>query len=104
MFDNEIDWVKRILSALRDPECREAPGKAGKRLNVALIQGRAHAIELVQVTDSGKCSSKKSVFRSYGDYARERTRPCSEAKNRLPLIRTEVIRLPALELILWSSY
>jgi hypothetical protein len=64
MFDNEIDWVTRLerccclSTAVRRMEIASAKSKH------VYIQGRAHAIGLVQVTDSGKCSSKKSVFRS----------------------------------------
>ena len=60
MFDNEIDWVTRL-------ECwcvrREAHGSANDSKHV-YIQGRAQAIELLsKLSSSGKCSSKKSVFR-----------------------------------------
>ena len=76
MFDNEIDWV---------------------------IQGRAHCKAAV-MRRKQSVQSKKSVFRSA---TRERVSvaSCSQAKlSRLSPIRTEAIRLPALELILWSSY
>ena len=66
---------------------------------------RPSTCELVQLTNSGKCSSKKSVFRRCNLAARERKPVTLKADfYRFSLIRTEAIRLPALELILWSSY
>jgi hypothetical protein len=65
MFDNEIDWVKRIESVLARVSRREAPGFwALISLNVALIQGRAQAMSYCKLITQAKCSSKKSVFRS----------------------------------------
>ena len=82
MFDNEIDWVKRIESVLARVSRREAPGFwALISLNVALIQGRAQAMSYCKLITQAKCSSKKSVFRSDGDCMRKRARPCSEAEN-----------------------
>ena len=79
MFDNEIDWVTCSGERFRR---REAHGRADVSEHVKNTRPST-CNELVQVTDSGKCSSKKSVFRSNGDHARERTGPCSEAENRL---------------------
>jgi hypothetical protein len=64
MFDNEIDWVTRLERCLPVLNCREVDENGAAKSKHVYIQGRAHAIGLVQVTDSGKCSSKKSVFRS----------------------------------------
>ena len=47
---------------------------------------------------------KKSVFKEKSSAARERPEHLKADKSRLTLNRTEAIRLPALELILWSSY
>ena len=58
MFDNEIDWVTRL-------ECRSAAVRRdGWRYFQTRLNTRPSTCELVQVTNSGKCSSKKSVFRS----------------------------------------
>ena len=66
MFDNEIDWVTRLerhLTAVRRMEWQ----KLQTRLNT-----RPSTCELVEMTDSGKCSSKKSVFRRCNLVVRER--------------------------------
>jgi hypothetical protein len=52
MFDNKIDWVTHL-------KIRFARREAHKSVQVfkgVYIQGRAQAIELVKVTNSGKCS------------------------------------------------
>ena len=59
MFDNEIDWVTRLE---RWQVRREACEPAFKTPNT--FNTRPSTCELVQLTNSGKCSSKKSVFRS----------------------------------------
>src|SRR5579863_2724536 len=87
MFDNEIDWVKRIGSASRRQVAavRRPPGD-GAGSNGARIQGRAQAIkpraspEQSGGSGLGKCSSKKSVFRRCGDCACECARPLSRRK------------------------
>ena len=50
MFDNEIDWVTHLESwRVRREACVSEQDSEG-----VYIQGRAQAIELVQVTNSGK--------------------------------------------------
>jgi hypothetical protein len=80
MFDNEIDWVTSLESD------SAAARRRGACKTPSVLNTRPSTCkELLQVSDSGKCSSKKSVFRRIGDCTRERARPISEAENRLIL-------------------
>src|SRR3569833_344333 len=97
MFDNEIDWVTRL-------ECCEPAVRRAERRK---IRERIHTRPSTSNESAmiqASVQSKKSVFRS-----------CSRTHvNAIELLsrritgtnsgRTEVIQLPALELILWSSY
>jgi hypothetical protein len=81
MFDNEIDWVTRLemLSVRREArQQRSIPSTFEYKAEHKQLSSSESSI-------SGKCSSKKSVFRRSGDCARERARPVSEAENRLTL-------------------
>ncbi len=104
MFDNEIDWVTRLERRSRC-NCREAD-ESGHADSKRRIHTRPSTCkELQQGESSGKCSSKKSVFRSAARLRASGNELFSGGFiRRLTLIRTEAIRLPALELILWSSY
>ena len=97
MFDNEIDWVTRLE---RRSGRREAQGMA--KTPDTLIYKAEHMRS--RLAGSGKCSSKKSVFRRYGYFARERISPVSEAENRLSPRQDRSDSAPCVELILWSSY
>ena len=105
MFDNEIDWVIAHRAMVPRTGCREATGRAF--VPMTRIQGRAHCRAAGARASAANASvqCKKSVFRSSNQDVREHGRVALKAKlSRLSLIRTEAIRLPALELILWSSY
>ena len=105
MFDNEIDWVIAHRAMVPRTGCREAAGRA--LVTMTRIQGRAHcrAADAQALAANASVQCKKSVFRSSSQDVREHGRVALKAKlSRLSLIRTEAIRLPALELILWSSY
>ena len=105
MFDNEIDWVIARRAMVPRTGCREAAGRA--LVTMTRIQGRAHcrAADAQALAANASVQCKKSVFRSSSQDVREHGRVALKAKlSRLSLIRTEAIRLPALELILWSSY
>ena len=100
MFDNKIDWVTQLESRFVR---REAHGP--EQDSDGVTYKAEHELGQVRDNLSGECSELKSVFRSA---TRERV-SASELFSggfirRLTSIRTEVIRLPALELILWSSY
>jgi len=58
MFDNEIDWVTRL-------EMPRARREARQRKKIpSTFEYKAEHKQLSHVNGSGKCSSKKSVFRS----------------------------------------
>jgi hypothetical protein len=63
MFDNEIDWVKRILSAFAVVSRREAPGNCKVTLECCFNTRPSTCNDLSQ-DESGSVQSKKSVFRS----------------------------------------
>ena len=105
MFDNEIDWVIAHRALVPRTGCREAAGRTSAAMT--RIQGRAHCRVVGAQASAANASvqCKKSVFRSAARIVREHRRVTLKAKlSRLSFIRTEAIRLPALELILWSSY
>ncbi len=58
MFDNEIDWVMRLGMLLIRREARE------QRKIPSTFEYKAEHKQLSYANNSGKCSSKKSVFRS----------------------------------------
>ena len=60
MFDNEIDWVTRIGKPHVRREARSVVKVSEERIHTR----PSTCNELLQVSNSGKCSSKKSVFRS----------------------------------------
>jgi hypothetical protein len=73
-----MDWVTHLETGFVRREAHRA-GQVSK----GVIYKAEHEPEQVRRNLLGQMFKMKSVFRSYGDYARERTRPCSEAENRL---------------------
>ncbi len=59
MFDNEIDWVTRLENAVLS-----AVRRAGGARFLNTFEYKAEHKQLSYANNSGKCSSKKSVFRS----------------------------------------
>ena len=74
MFDNEIDWVTRLEMLPARREARQAT----KIPNT--FEYKAEHKQLSYANNSGKCSSKKSVFRRFGNCPLWWTRPISEAE------------------------
>ena len=104
MFDNEIDWVIAHRALVPRTGCREAAGRTSAAMT--RIQGRAHCrVVASDCHGECKCSNVRRVSLGVQLESCVSIASCSQAKlSRLSLIRTEVIQLPALELILWSSY
>ena len=101
MFDNEIDWVMR-LEMLTWPAVRRVERR--KFLNT--FEYKAEHKQLSS-SKTGIQASVQVRRVSLGDLATARVSAEDHTQRRrigyLPT-RTEAIRLPALELILWSSY
>jgi hypothetical protein len=99
MFDNEIDWVTQIGYPHVRREARSVVKVSEERIHTRPSTSNELVITQASV------QSKKSVFRSCSSNMREHGRVTLRRITGNNLTdRTEVIRLPALELILWSSY
>jgi hypothetical protein len=101
MFDNEIDWVTRL-------EIPRARREARQRKKIpSTFEYKAEHKQLIfsESWSSGKCSSKKSVFRSVTRMRVSASELFSGGFiRRLTLKQDRSDSAPCTELILWSSY